>query len=169
MIVAAAPTNARRTMDIFQAVRRDGSLAVPLIRALENINVTNDDGATLLHAAIAYGNEDAARVIIERGADVNAQDNDGVTPLHLCVVHDNLPLAELIFAAGGVVNLLDKHGNSPLWTAVFLARGKYELVQCLLRHGGQRMANVANRHGHSPYRFAKQIGDTTLQALLGCS
>jgi len=40
------------------------------------------------HAAVSYSRLDAARWLIENGADVNITDDDGDTPLHACETVD---------------------------------------------------------------------------------
>ncbi len=39
------------------------------------------EGSTALHVAVIFGNIDAMKVLMEKGADLNVQDLDGCTPL----------------------------------------------------------------------------------------
>jgi ankyrin repeat protein len=103
---------------------------------------------------------------MRRHVDVNAQTTTGSTPLHYAAAHSNTNAARLILSHGGDVTIADKHGNTPLWTAVFNARGKYELVELLLQHGAAQVATRKNLHGKSPLDFATQIGDAHLMQLL---
>jgi ankyrin repeat protein len=66
-------------------------------------------GATLLHAAVEYGNVEAAKMLLDRGADVNARatvDEDGVggqTPIFHAVTqfyNYGLQVAELLLNRG---------------------------------------------------------------------
>lgn len=152
--------------DLFQAVRRDGASAAIALAAVPDINVRNAEGQNLLHTAIAYANQSAISELLRLGIDVNAQDSKGQTPLHYAATYQNVDTAEQILSNGGNLSLVDLQGNSALWCAVFNARGKYGVVEVLLRHGGHDFSGVKNKHGKSPIDFATQIGDKQLVALL---
>lgn len=153
-------------VDLFQAVRRDGHAALSSLKELEDVNIRNEDGENLLHVAIAYSNVDAAVELIQRGVDVNARDRNGATPLHYAGAHQNAMLAQQILDFGGDFQIVDEHGNTPLWTAVFNARGNYDVVNVLLAKGAAKTAHQKNRHGRSPIDFASQIGDAELVKLM---
>lgn len=153
-------------VDFFQAVRRDGHGSLSSLRGLGDVNIRNENGENLLHVAIAWSNVDAAVELIRRGVDINAQDRKGATPLHYVGAHQNAMVAEEILDHGGDFKIVDEHGNTPLWTAVFNARGNYDVVNVLLAKGASKTAHQKNRHGRSPIDFAAQIGDTELVKLM---
>lgn len=152
--------------DFFQAVRRDGPGALSLLEGLDDVNIRNKDDENLLHVAVAFANVDAAVELIKRGIDVNAANRKGATPLHYACVHQNATIAQQILDHGGDFEVVDEHGNTPLWTAVFNARGKYDVVNVLLAKGAAKTAHHKNKHGRSPIDFATQIGDTRLVKLM---
>ncbi|ORX51515.1 ankyrin [Piromyces finnis] len=49
-----------------------------------DINAKDEYGYTALHAAVSYSRLEAARWLLENGADINITDDDGDTPLHAC-------------------------------------------------------------------------------------
>lgn len=86
-------------------------------------------GLTPLHFALGNGHHDAARLLLERGADVNAADEGdfGSTPLHTAA--GDRRLAELLLAHGANVNARDKALRTPLFLA------SPEVMALLLAHG----------------------------------
>ena len=57
-------------------------------------------GDTPLHAAIWAGDDEAARQLIDAGADVNAAGEDGYTPIHAALAQSNVALARRLTACG---------------------------------------------------------------------
>lgn len=53
-----------------------------LIRAGVDVNQTNQDGETALHAAAFFGYNEVVDVLIQNGADIDAKNKKGETPLH---------------------------------------------------------------------------------------
>ncbi|MDX6917661.1 ankyrin repeat domain-containing protein [Pectobacterium carotovorum] len=148
----------------FQFVRDGQSEGLCSLVNSENVNVTNEYGQNLLHEAIAYGNVAVVNKLIELGIDVNHQDDKGQTPLHYTAQHKMKDVAEIILMNKGDVLVTDKFGNQALWTAVFNARGDYDIVSLLLKYNS--LPEHKNNSGRSPLDFARQIKDTDLISIL---
>jgi ankyrin repeat protein len=128
-------------------------------------NEKDNFGTTALQNAIAHKKDEAVAMLLEHGADVTIQDNDGSTALHYAIEYGLPNVVTLLLAKNPkIVAIGDKHGNEPLWVATFNARGNYEIVSLLMRHG----ANPAhrNRASRSAVDFAKQINDDVLIGML---
>lgn len=150
--------------DVFQAVRLNDVYVYNQLIAEIDINVLNENGQNLLHEAIAHSNTLLGLDLISRKIDINHQDVNGQTPLHFAAMYNSYELAEVIIKKGGNVNIKDIHQNNALWTAVFNAKGKYEIVRLYTEARGS--ANSKNASQRSPLDFAKQINDEVLIALL---
>lgn len=129
-----------------------------------DINITNEDGVSLLHKAIAYQHSEIAMDLIRRSINVNIQDNNGQSSLHYLGFFKNLEIAKEIIINGGNLELKDDFGNTPLWYAVFNARGNYDFVELLVKNKAN--PNSMNKAERTPQNFAYQINDQRLIEIL---
>jgi ankyrin repeat protein len=88
----------------------------------EEINppVSAKGGLTALHHAVRQGYVEAARALIEGGADVNEETaGDGTTPLLMAAINGQFDAAMLLVEKGADPNLTSK-GNAvtPLWATI---------------------------------------------------
>ncbi|CAB0031095.1 unnamed protein product, partial [Trichogramma brassicae] len=118
------------------------------------VNVQDKFGCTPLHSAVANGNIEIAKLLLQRGADPNLANNARETALHLLdLVEDDDPdVVEMIFEA-----CHDKHrpvqidaqnldGDTPLHLA--LIDSNEVVMKSLLKRGAN--PNLANIKGHTP-------------------
>jgi orotate phosphoribosyltransferase len=66
------------------------------------------NGDTPLHAAIWDNQGEAARLLIDAGADVNAAGEDGYTPLHAAIAQADVPLARRLTERGASWDAVNK-------------------------------------------------------------
>jgi ankyrin repeat protein len=105
----------------------------------ERVNERSPDGFTPLHLALFGGSEDAARLLIERGADLEALSTASfarVRPLGTAVFVGSVPLVTLLLDAGADPNGAGEGGAMPLDAAV--QNGDRELIDLLTARGARK-------------------------------
>ena len=75
-------------------------------------------GMTALSFAAREGRLEAARLLLDAGADVNARESNGISPLVMAITNRHTPVAALLLARGADPNAADWWGRTPLWSAV---------------------------------------------------
>ena len=104
-------------------------------------------GSTALHGACYWGQIEAARLLLEKGADPNAVTHDGfleIAPLGCAVATPDVPnpsdseevvleLVELLIAKGANVNGRRRDGLTALHSAAY--RGHRRVMDALMAHG----------------------------------
>jgi ankyrin repeat protein len=73
---------------------------------------------TALSFAAREGRLEAARLLIDAGADINAREANGISPLMMAITNRHTPVAALLLARGADPNAVDWWGRTPLWSAV---------------------------------------------------
>jgi uncharacterized protein len=131
----------------------------------EKVNAVNADGFQPLGLACFFRRGEAARLLVERGADVNApsQNAQHVTPLHSAAAGRSLEIARLLLEQGAEVDAVQKGGYTPLHAAA--QNEQLEMVELLLQHGAD--PGKANESGLSPRDLAARGKNQKLKALLG--
>ena len=101
------------------------------------------DGFTALHYAAFFGTADAARVLLEHGADPGAvAGNDmRVQPLHSAAAVDANETARLLLGAGADGNAVQEGGFRPIDAAAH--NGNDELYELLVERGADPPAPSA--------------------------
>ena len=75
-------------------------------------------GMTALLFAARDGHVDAARLLLEAGADVNAADPNGISPLVMALTNAQFAVAQLLIERHADLARADWWGRTPLWAAV---------------------------------------------------
>jgi len=155
--------DANPPLDVFDAA------AVGRTRGLEELvdadpelaQAWSQDGFTALHLAAYFGQEDAARTLIERGAEMNLvarNANIHVTPLHSAAAGGHSGIVKLLLEHGADPNAAQDGGFTPLHSAA--QNDDRESVEALLEAGAD--PSLANDDGKTPADLA---GDETRELL----
>jgi ankyrin repeat protein len=130
------------------------------------VNALSEDGFTPLHLAAYFGGLDAARFLLERGADVHARSTNrslpSLTPLQSAAAGRRTDVAALLLEHGADPNSTQAGG----WTALHAAaaNGNAELVRLLLKRGAK--AGQLSDDRTPPIEFAIVNGHREVVALL---
>ena len=95
-------------------------------------------GDSVLHVAVANGNDGTAEMLIEQNADIESKsDCDGMTPLMRTAEMDQPKCARMLLDHGANLAALDKKGHTALhWAFLHSA----DVAQILLERGGKPCA-----------------------------
>jgi ankyrin repeat protein len=142
----------------------------------------NTAGSTALHGACYWGSVEAARMLLEHGADANAVTADSflqIQPLGCAVATPDVPnpsqdesvvlsLVDLLLDKGANVNARRRDGMTALHSAAY--RGHLRVIRRLLERGADptiRARDDAEGHaGQSPAETALAQGQTAAADLL---
>lgn len=130
-----------------------------------SVNTYSHDGWTPLHLAAHFGQTEAARVLLTRGADASLRSTNALDnlPLHAALAGgDNVALVTLLIESGSDVNARQHGGYTPLHEAA--QNGYLGSAQRLLAAGAD--ASVATADGQTPLALARGQGHGELEALL---
>ena len=151
-------------------------LASDMLRAAESADTSNlllflkagmaadtrdERGWTPLMAASFQGNEAAAKMLIENGADPQARDRSGYVALHWAALKGALPVVELLVPRVDC-NAKSQSGLTPLLQAA--AEGHASAVRMLVAAGAD--ANLASNEGWTPLHKAVANGHPDVVQIL---
>jgi len=151
--------DANPPLDVFDAaaVGRTRGLEELLDAEPELARSWSPDGFTALHLASFFGEEEAARILLERGAEVGlvARNADiHVTPLHSAAAGGHSSIVKLLLEHGADPNAAQDGGFTPLHSAA--QNDDRESVDALLAAGADR--TLRSDEGKTPADLA---GDGT--------
>ena len=95
-----------------------------------NINDTNSEGYTALHVAVMWGNYEAAKYLLEAGANPNTMDVYEYTPLMDAVGYEDYNMVELLLSSGADKTIKDSNG--------------YDAYQFAIDYGFEDISNLIN-------------------------
>lgn len=137
-------------LDVFDsaAVGRTRGLEELLDAEPELATTWSQDGFTPLHYAAYFGQEDAAKILLERGADVSLvarRESIRVTPLHSAASGGHAGIVKLLLEHGADPNAAQDGGFAPLHSAA--QNEDRESVEALLEAGADPL--LANDNGNT--------------------
>ena len=103
------------------------------IKDVEDLELKDRDGRTLLLNAVCYKREKVVKYLIDRKASVNNADNQGFYPLHVAVMKGDYNITELLLKNGAEVNARNECGNTPLM--LMNLNFPIDIVKILPQHG----------------------------------
>ncbi len=153
---------------IWDAIYRGNLSAVKRLIDRTDVNLTDDDGRTLLMNATAgpRTNRHVVSFLIDQGADVNAVDSgQGWTALHFAARGQMLEVVQTLLDCGAVIDAQDVFGNTPLWRCLMASNRDISVAKALLCAGAD--PDLKNNHGVSPRDILVAIGEHDLALELG--
>ena len=147
--------DANPPLDVFDAaaVGRTRGLEELLDAEPELVTAWSPDGFTALHLAAFFGQEDAAKILVERGAEVSLvarNANIHVTPLHSAAAGSHPGIVKLLLEHGADPNAAQDGGFTPLHSAA--QNDDRESAEALLDAGAD--PSLANDDGKTPADLA---------------
>ncbi len=134
-----------------------------LISAGEDLEAQDKFVGTALHWAVLTGNADAARILIEAGADVNNHARgEGTTALHVAAQRGSVEVAAVLIEAGAETEARDARGGTPL----HLAAGNDQVGMAALLLDAGADINARSKRGSTPlHRAAFSNASGTIELL----
>jgi len=131
----------------------------------DNINKYANDGFTALGLACYFGQFEAARYLVLKGADVNLPSRNGfnVYPLHSAAAGNYTDISRMLIESGADINVKQQMGVTPLHSAA--QNGNLELIILLLEKGA--VVDVRMEGGKLPADLARAKGFTEIADILG--
>ncbi|MBO5136873.1 MAG: ankyrin repeat domain-containing protein [Spirochaetaceae bacterium] len=80
----------------------------------QNIDATDENGNTVLHAAAKVNDADLVTLFISMGASTELKNNDSDTPLHVAIKNNNLEAAQVLAAVDSDIFARDAKGLTAL-------------------------------------------------------
>jgi len=100
--------------DLFDAAKAGDIATIQgLLDQGANVNSTNKQGETPLHAAASANQSQVAMLLIQKGANVNSTTTGGWTPLHTAARFGASQVVTLLIAKGANVSAVNADGRTP--------------------------------------------------------
>lgn len=131
---------------------------------LFDVNIKNEQGATILHHLTTIQNDlglDAIQFLINQGVDINALTKTSATPLICATASGNYKIAELLITHGASVTAINNSGRTALQYAIKYKHSK--ITKLLLDHSAITLTDKKILHilCH-PEAYAQEVPASSL-------
>lgn len=134
-----------------------------LMQGAQLASTTEKTGESPLHLAARYARSDAAKRLLDAGADANAQDSSGRTPLHAAVAADAVGVFQILLRNRATnLNAKMHNGMTPLILAIRLAMEG--MAEDLVNADAD--VNAADADARTPLHWAAAVNDVASVRLL---
>ncbi len=115
LVISLWSVHARAQADLFQTVLNNDlvALSTQYLQIAEANYLLSDDGYGVLAFAVANGQSQSVKVLLDLGIDINKSTQKG-TALHAAAQRGNLELVKLLVGYGADINATDIRDQSPL-------------------------------------------------------
>lgn len=141
--------------NLFEYIRKGDSDSFFSLFHEDDLNVTEDDGYSLLHVSIARGRTQIIEFLVDRGIDLNKKDKkQGKSALHIAATYQDFQTVNLLISKGANINELDNNFNTPLSDAFISSKKDWDLVKFFIRSGANPF--LQNKFGNSVAKMVKE-------------
>jgi hypothetical protein len=134
--------------ELHDAVKKGDIEKVKSLVTKENVNEKDDQGATPLIWASAYGKKDILEVLIEKGADINATLKDGTGALHIAARYGEKNVCEDLIRLGAKIDLPARGYFDRTALFIALMNDQTECARLLINKGAN--VNLVDKSGMVP-------------------
>ncbi|XP_076833191.1 ankyrin repeat and protein kinase domain-containing protein 1 [Brachyhypopomus gauderio] len=142
------------SVSVYSYLKRKDFKTFKKVVSKEHVSLVFKDNNSLLHHAVASGDVECVRAVLDVGGVVNCQSSRGHTPLAIATLHKSYDVCALLIQRGAAVDL----GDNDLWTPLHFAAqaGDDRAVRLLLDAGAT--SDVRDGDGWTPLHLACQNG-----------
>jgi ankyrin repeat protein len=119
------------TFEMFEKIVYDNDLELfkSEVQKLDDINIQNKYGWTLLHVSIRRNRADMVNFLLDSGADINKVDGVGWTPLMEAIMDDMPDLCKVLVDKGADKSIANARGaTAPMLAQKFGRENMYDIL-----------------------------------------